>query len=82
MALTLTQYLAESTQRDGDTSGIETCSTCHIPLQEAITGYRRVGDGAKCADCYFCEISKMIDQHPIGRPMATRTALATSLVVA
>lgn len=77
MAQTLTQYLAESALRDKDTSGAETCTICKIPLQETITGYRPTDDGVRCADCYFCEISEMIDQYPIGRPMATRATLAT-----
>lgn len=77
MAQTLTQYLAEGALRDQDVSESETCTICKIPLQETITGYRPTDDGARCADCYFGEISEMIDQHPIGRPMATRAALTT-----
>ena len=80
MAQTLTQYFAEGALRDRDSSGTETCGICKIPLQETITGYRPTDDGARCADCFFCEISEMIDQHPIGRPMATRVALATKSV--
>jgi len=77
MALTLTQYLAEAARPAQDTSGLETCVTCKIPLQETITGYRPGKDGTRCSDCYFCEISKLIDEHPIGRPMSTRASLVT-----
>lgn len=77
MALTLMQYLADASQQIHDTSGLEECVSCKIPLQETITGCRLGKDGTRCSDCYFAEISKMIDEHPIGRPMATRASLIT-----
>lgn len=70
MALSLAQYLAQAEQRDQDDSSLEKCNICKVPLQEAIHGYRRVGDAANCSDCYFDEISDMIDQRPLGRPMS------------
>jgi hypothetical protein len=73
MAIALAQYLAEAHRRDREKGFIEQCTTCKIPLQEAINGYRAVGDGAKCSDCYFTDISNMIDQHPIGKPIARLT---------
>lgn len=70
MAIALSQYLAEAPQRDLEAGVIEKCSECGVPLQEAIHGYRRVGAGANCSDCYFCGLSELIDQHPVGKPMA------------
>ena len=70
MAIALAKYLADAGRRDLETSSIETCSVCGVPLQEAIHGYRPVGNAASCSDCYFCEISNLIDQHPIGKPIA------------
>ena len=70
MAMSLVQYLAEAPQRDRETSPTENCKECGVSLQEAIQGYRRVGDFAKCSDCYFDEISDLIDAAPIGRPMS------------
>jgi hypothetical protein len=70
MAIALSQYLADAKQRDRESISMETCLTCGVPLQEAIRGYRPVADGAKCSDCYFCEISDLIDMHPIGKPIA------------
>lgn len=73
MAIALAQYLADADRRDRENGSMETCSSCRVPLQEAIRGYRPVADGAKCSDCYFCEISDLIDQHPIGKPIARLT---------
>lgn len=70
MALSLAQYLAEAPQRDREDGSLEKCNVCGVALQEAIQGYRRVGDCAECSDCYFDEISAMIDQRPLGRPMS------------
>ena len=68
MALSLKEYLAKAEQDSQSlNSGIETCVSCSVPLQETITGYRPGDDGTRCSDCYFNEISKMIDEHPIGR---------------
>lgn len=73
MAIALAKYLAEASQRDADHDSIEACSSCGVALQEAIHGYRPVGDGAKCSDCYFCDIGDLIDKHPIGKPLARLT---------
>jgi len=70
MAMSLRQYLAEAPQRDKVAGSVEQCKDCGVPLQEAIYGYRKVGDHAKCSDCYFDAMSDLIDQAPIGRPMA------------
>lgn len=75
MALTLAQYLAEAQQAPQAVGGVEVCVSCNVPLQETITGYRPGNDGIRCSDCYFSEISKVIDEHPVGRPMATRASL-------
>jgi hypothetical protein len=71
MAISLAQYLAEASQRDRDLAGLECCDSCGVPLQEAIQGYRKVCGKPHCSDCYFSELSDLIDQHPIGRPMAS-----------
>jgi hypothetical protein len=72
MAIALAQYLAEASRRDSDKGSIEQCIVCGVPLQEAINGYRKVGGGtgAECSDCYFSDISDLIDKHPIGKPIS------------
>lgn len=74
MAIPLAQYLSEAAHRDQSNSGLELCKVCGVPLQEAIHGYRHVEGGACCSDCYFDDISDLIDAHPIGRPMGTLLA--------
>ena len=82
MALTLAQYVAEINQNPKDIAEAEHCVSCQVPLQETITGYRLGSEGARCSDCYFGEISKMIDEHPVGRPMATRATLIKEAIIA
>ncbi len=74
MAISLTRYLAEAAQRDQTLELLEKCDGCGVPLQEAITGYRRIDGRPNCSDCYFCKLSDEIDNHPIGRPMASAPA--------
>lgn len=74
MAISLTDYLNDAPKRDKAPQGLEQCKVCNIPLQEAIHGYRHVQGGACCSDCYFDDISELIDAHPIGRPMGTLVA--------
>jgi hypothetical protein len=70
MAASLKSYLADAAQRD-QLERLETCAACGVSLQAVITGYRRINGIAHCSDCYFCKLSDVIDNHPIGRPMAS-----------
>jgi hypothetical protein len=72
MAISLEEYVTQKGGVYAATEKIGQCSTCHTLLQETIAGYRETDDGAKCSDCYFDLISDLIDEHPVGRPMATR----------
>lgn len=42
-----------------------TCVYCGVKLQEAITGNRKAPLGRACSDCYYEEIGKLIESHPI-----------------
>jgi len=44
------------------------CVSCSCELRENISGYRRSDGGPRCSDCYFEEMSRIIEQHPIGLP--------------
>jgi protein-arginine kinase activator protein McsA len=70
MAYSLAEYIATAAARDNEHDSLEKCQACGVPLQEAIYGYRRVGDGAECSDCYFDDFSEQIDAHPVGRLMS------------
>ncbi len=41
------------------------CSSCHQPLSESVTGNRTVGDGVMDSDCYFDELSEVVESVPI-----------------
>ena len=70
MPIPLTEYLSAPPARQK--TGPETCVDCGIRLQESIVGYRPTTHGAKCSDCYFDSLSDLVDQYPIGRPVAVR----------
>lgn len=45
--------------------GVVGCADCGIPLMEAVTGNRRLGDGRHvCSDCYFERWGQEIDERP------------------
>jgi hypothetical protein len=53
--------------------GVLECSSCAVPLQESITGCRRLGDGSHvCSDCYFRKLSDALEQYPILTPRVRR----------
>ena len=48
------------------------CAECTTPLQESLTGCRRLGNGKHvCSDCYF-EISNKLEQYPVLTPRIRR----------
>ena len=44
------------------------CVYCGVPLQETITGKRHTDSGDACSDCYYAELGKIIENHPIVSP--------------
>lgn len=44
------------------------CVHCGCELRENLTGYRASGDGIRCSDCYFDDLSEIIEKHPVGIP--------------
>jgi hypothetical protein len=67
MAISATEFLATANERDKDLSRNTQCCSCHKPIQTAITGCNKTGDGFKCDDCYFDDLGDLIEKHPIGR---------------
>ena len=46
--------------------GIKGCDGCGIPLQESVTGNRRLKSGRfLCSDCYFEEFGDFLEKNPI-----------------
>jgi ribosome-binding protein aMBF1 (putative translation factor) len=41
------------------------CAICGRPLQETVTGNRRTARGHLCSDCYFDELGRVIEEHPV-----------------
>ena len=67
MAYTVEQFLKlDLSGSAGD--GQVRCAKCRTELRENITGYRCGGEGPSCSDCYFNELSKLVEVHPIGLP--------------
>lgn len=78
MALTFAEFKAalnadEAALAEGKTvSGIDACVNCTTPLQESVTGSRHTDKGYMCSDCYFEELGRELDAHPIMTPRAVR----------
>lgn len=49
-----------------------TCSTCCRALQESVTGNRWTSHGYVCSDCYFEELGRVVEEHPITAPRVPR----------
>ena len=41
------------------------CCRCGVELQETITGKRSIPNGEACSDCYYEELGKLVEQHPL-----------------
>ena len=59
--------------------GLEKCAACSIPLQESVTGCRKIDDGSPhgchlCSDCYFKGLGNEIEDFPILPPRLRRRA--------
>jgi hypothetical protein len=48
------------------------CASCGTTLHETTTGNRLTSDGCMCSDCYFVQLGKEIEEHPIGVPRRRR----------
>lgn len=46
----------------------EKCAQCGVALQEAVTGYRKVGKESYCSDDYFDVLGQLVEAHPVGLP--------------
>jgi hypothetical protein len=58
-----------------DIAGLESCARCATPLQESVTGCRKLKDGAHvCSDCYFRGLGNELEQFPILPPRLRRRA--------
>jgi hypothetical protein len=65
MAFTLDSFRDAMKTRRGDFSNTPKCEECGKPLQETLTGNRKISKGFVCSDCYFDLLGKEIDEHPI-----------------
>jgi hypothetical protein len=65
MAITLNDLIENPGLNLWDKASQETCCKCNTPLQETITGKRKIGDKFACSDCYYEELGEAIERHPI-----------------
>jgi len=49
--------------------GLDTCSKCKVPLQEFLTGRKELKGNLYCKKCYYEEIGKILEEHPLGGPI-------------
>ena len=49
------------------------CEACKSPIQETVTGCRRMQDGTyRCSDCYFDQLGADLESTPITSPRIRR----------
>ena len=71
MAYTVEQFVElDLTTHNGD--GQVRCAKCKTDLRENITGYLCGAGGPSCSDCYFDELSNLVEVHPMGIPALRR----------
>jgi hypothetical protein len=74
MALTIRELLDNPERASELYLDAETCVDCKIPLQSMVTGKISIPGGKYiCEDCFYEEIGKEIDNHPIGRVSQLQT---------
>lgn len=74
MAMTLVEFCKDQVSRKTDLSGVQGCAGCGVPLQETLSGNRRIKIGHVCSDCYFRMLGEELDQNPIIMPRPLRGA--------
>ena len=62
--MTARQFL-ESMQQGHKFDNERGCAHCGNELSESKTGSRQFGEGYADSDCYFDELSKVIEKNPI-----------------
>jgi hypothetical protein len=65
MAILLTELIANPKILDEEANTDARCAYCGVLLQETITGNRKAPRGRACSDCYYEEIGKGIEDHPV-----------------
>lgn len=72
MAISLKE-LIENPQRLTELElGALKCVYCKTVLQETITGKRKTPKGCACSDCYYEQLGRGIEKHPIASPRLRR----------
>ena len=44
------------------------CNKCGTTIQEFLTGKHNVEEGVNCDECFFDELGKIVESHPICLP--------------
>jgi hypothetical protein len=65
MAILLTELIENPERVDDLVQAQAHCAYCGVLLQETITGNRKAPLGNACSDCYYEEIGKGIEEHPV-----------------
>ena len=42
------------------------CSKCQIPVQEFITGKKKIDGKVYCKSCYYEELGNLVEEMPMG----------------
>lgn len=48
---------------------VDTCKECGVPIQEFITGRKKIRNEFYCKKCYYKKLGELIEERPIGSPL-------------
>lgn len=71
MAYTVEEFIRLDLNRSDGEEHVG-CSKCKADLREFITGYRCSSGEPLCSDCYFDELSKLVEARLVGIPALRR----------
>ena len=48
---------------------VDTCKGCGVPIQEFITGRKKIRNEFYCKKCYYKKLGDLIEERPVGSPL-------------
>jgi len=48
---------------------LDNCKKCKTPIQEFITGRKKISGDLYCKKCYYEKLGDFVEENPIGSPM-------------
>jgi hypothetical protein len=53
---------------------VDKCTICGKEIREFLTGRKAIDGKMYCRSCYYDEVGRMVEEHPIGTPRKATAA--------